>query len=306
MAIKIAFINNKGGSAKTTTLVNIAGAICNRFPEKKVLIVEGDAQGNASTSFRVDSSKADNTIYDVFMGNRSAKESVIQAFQNINIIPANTDMNFLEFDVMERYDRIQSKMTFDLIQQLTEQNIDFAQLSYEQFEAIKPNSFSPTHNYFNMLEGKLDELEEEYDIMLFDTPPELKAVTSSILAIADKAIIPFEPDIYAVDGIINILSRIRSIQSEYNPNLEVAGILATKVKIRTKLHSDIINGVMRYCMEEDLRYFMTQIPSSIRFATATAFKGLPATIANPKNDFTQSYYDLLDEMLSKKVIDWSE
>ena len=306
MAIKIAFINNKGGSAKTTTLVNIAGAISNRYPEKKVLIIEGDAQGNASTSFKVNSSKVEHTVYGVFMGTVKAEDAVTETVRNVDIIPANTNMNFLEFDVMERFDQEQSRTIFDLIKTLNDKNVNVGELTYEQFEKVKPIKNSPTNSYFNMLEGKLDILDEKYDVILFDTPPELKAVTSSILAIADKAIIPFEPDIYAIDGIKNILHRIMSIKKEYNPNLEVAGILAVKVQKRTKLHSDIRASVMKYCMANKLRYFMSEIPSSIRFATATAYSGLPATLVNPKNEFTQSYFDLLDELISEKIIDWGE
>lgn len=302
MAVKIAFINNKGGSAKTTTLVNIAGALSNKYPEKKVLIVEGDAQGNASTSFKVNTKDLQNTVYDVFMGNVTAEKTVIKAFENIDIIPAKSDMNFLEFDVMERFDRQQSKTIFGIVKQLDKSDVDISQLTFDQFLEINPVKNSPTNSYFNMLDGKMDELDKEYDIILFDTPPELKAVTSSILALADKAIIPFEPDIYALEGIRNILHRIRSIQKDYNPNLKVSGILAVKVQNRTKLHTDIRNSVMRYCIANDIRYFMSEIPNSIRFASATAYSGLPATISNPKNIFTQAYYDLLDELDKHDII----
>ena len=302
MAVKIAFINNKGGSAKTTTLVNIAGALSNKYPEKKVLIVEGDAQGNASTSFKVNTKDLQNTVYDVFMGNVTAEKTVIKAFENIDIIPAKSDMNFLEFDVMERFDRQQAKTIFGIVKQLDKSDVDISQLTFDQFLEINPVKNSPTNSYFNMLDGKMDELDKEYDIILFDTPPELKAVTSSILALADKAIIPFEPDIYALEGIRNILHRIRSIQKDYNPNLKVSGILAVKVQNRTKLHTDIRNSVMRYCIANDIRYFMSEIPNSIRFAAATAYSGLPATISNPKNIFTQAYYDLLDELDKHDII----
>lgn len=304
MAIKIAFINNKGGSAKTTTVVNLAGAISKEYPNKKILIVEGDAQGNASTSFKINSSKIKDTIYDVFIGNREAENVIVNAFKNIDIIPANTDMNFLEFDVMERYDRQQDRIMYDFISDLTNRDVDFKQLTYEQFVQNRPNVMNPTNNYFNMLEGKVGVIDSLYDIILFDTPPELKAVTSSVLAIADKAIIPFEPDTYSVHGIMNILSRINSIQKDYNPNLEVAGILATKVQKRTKAHTDVMNEVMKFCMKNNLRYLLTEIPRSIRFVDATVFQGFPATLVSPENSFTQSYYELLDELLDSKIIDW--
>lgn len=304
-ATMIAFINNKGGSTKTTTVVNIAGAISRMYPEKKVLIVEGDGQGNASTSFKIDSSKFEFTIYDVFMGNATMKDCITNAYMNIDIISANTDMNFLEFDVMDRFEKAQNKNIFNLIKMFAANGVDMDKLTYEQFVKAKPKELSPTSNYFNMLDGRMDEISKEYDVVLFDTPPELKAVTSSILAVSDKAIIPFEPDTYAIDGIVNILSRIKSIQEEYNPNLDIAGILAAKVKKNTKLHSDIRNGIMMYCMKHNINYFQSEIPNSIRFASATAYQGLPGTLAKQENVFVKSYYDLLHEMVDLNILPWA-
>ena len=302
MALKIAFINNKGGSAKTTTLVNLAGAISKKMPNKKILIIDGDAQGNASTSFKIDSSKMADTIYDVFMGNIEAESLIVPILPNIDIIPANTTMNFLEFDVMERYNKKQDRSMFDLIKSLSRKQVDFDQLSFAQFQKVIPKTLSPTSNYFNMLDGKLDEVDNKYDIILFDTPPELKAVTSSVLAVVDKAIIPFEPDVYAIDGIINILNRVSSIQEDFNPNLEIAGILATKVKGNTKLHADIRASVMKFCMKNNIHYFQSEIPNSIRYASSIAKNGLPTTLGNPDNPFSQAYYKLLEELIDIKVI----
>ena len=304
MAIKIAFINNKGGSAKTTTLVNLAGAIHERFKNKRILIVEGDAQGNASTSFGLSSDKINDTIYDVFMEKCDVADAVQNVLHNIDIIPANMDMNFLEFDLMERADDGQKHTLFNLMKLLDKEGIDVQAMTYEMFDEVIPEESSATYKYFNMLSGKLDAIEDSYDIIMFDTPPELKSVTSSILAVADIAIIPFEPDVYSIDGIVNILSRIRTIQNEFNPELKVGGILASKVKAQTKLHRDVRAKIKDFCNENDINYFKNEIPNSIRFASATAYMGLPATIAKPQNEFSKAYYDLLDELIKLKVIKW--
>lgn len=302
MAVKLAVVNNKGGSTKTTTVVNLAGALSLKKPDAKICLMEGDAQGNASTSFRIESKKIDNSIYDVFMGNQKPEDIVVNAFQNIDIIPANNDMNYLEFDEMTRFEQSTNENMFKLLKQLDSENVDFGSLDFEDFKRLTKKFGSPTENYFNMLSGKLEVLDKQYDYIFFDTPPELKAVTSSILAVSDYVLIPFEPELYAMDGLENILSRINSIKNEYNPKLKVAGLLATKVKGNTKLHAEVTKGVMMFCMKSKINYFQTEISNSIRFADSNAFHGVPATIAKPKNDFSLMYYALLDEMIDAKVL----
>lgn len=301
MAVKIAVVNNKGGSAKTTTAVNLAGAYSRRFPEKRVLIVEADGQGNATRSFDLKAGSYDDSMYDVFMGNKSPKECIINAFANIDLIPANADMNYLEFDAMSRYENDTNARLFKLLKNLNK-DYDMDEMTFEQFKKYAATTNDLTDTYFDMLNGKFDSLEKEYDMIIFDTPPEVKAITSSILAIADQTIIPFEPDTYSIDGILNILSRIDTIKEQYNKDLNITGLLAVKVKKRTVLHTDVINSVMKYCMKHDIPYFGTEIPSSIRFASSTSYKGLPATIALKDNSFVQAYYDLLDELISKNIL----
>lgn len=284
MAKKLAVVNNKGGSAKTTTVVNLAGALSLTKPNSKICLIENDAQGNASTSFRVDSRKLDFSIYDVFMGNKKAEDVIVTAFDNIDLIPANNDMNYLEFDEMTNFEKSTKENMFKLMKNLDSEKVDISSLNYEQFESLTKEFGSPTENYFNMLKGKLDKVDKEYDYIIFDTPPELKAVTSSILAVADSVLIPFEPELYAMDGLQNILSRIDGIKNDYNPDLKVAGLLATKVKGNTKLHAEVTKGIMKFCMANEIHYYQTEISNSIRFSDSNAFHGVPATIAKPKNE----------------------
>lgn len=301
MALKLAFINNKGGSSKTTSAVNIAGAYARKNPDKKVLIVESDGQGNATRSFNLKADSYDKTMYDVFMGNENAEDCIINAYQNIDLIPANNDMNFVEFDEMKRYEDVVNEKMYSLIKSLD--GYELSDLKFEDFKKIlSSKGENLTDNYFNMLKGKLDKIDKMYDLIIFDTPPEIKAVTSSVLAIADEVIIPFEPDLYSVDGIRNILSRITSIKKQLNKDLHIAGVLAAKVKRQTKLHLDIINSMMKWCNKNSIYYFDTEIPNSIRFASATSYNGLPATLVLEDNTFVKSYYYLLDELEEMNII----
>lgn len=303
MANKIAFINNKGGSAKTTSAVNIAGAFANLHPEKKVLIVESDGQGNATRSFNLKSKSYKKTMYDVFMGNEKAEDCIINAFQNIDLIPANNDMNFVEFDEMRNYESKLNKRMYSIIRKLSSE--DFENMSYAnfvKFSSDNSNGERLTDNYFNMLSGKFDEIDKKYDLIIFDTPPEIKAITSSILAFADNVVIPYEPDAYSIDGVVNILNRIASIKKEYNPELKIGGVLAVKVQNRTVLHTEVRNRMMKYCGRQGIYYFESEIPMSIKFASSTSFKGLPATITMKGNSFVEAYYDLIKEMEEKEIL----
>lgn len=302
-AVKMALINNKGGSTKTTTTVNLAGAYAKRFPRKRVLIVETDGQGNATRSFNLDAKKFEYTIYDVFMGNADAKDCVINVYDNIDLIPANPDMNYLEFDVMNEFgNSVADKSIAEIVSKgFTDSNGNVS-IGVEELRSIVKLQATMPDDYFNMLAGAFDELEKKYDLIIFDTPPEIKAVSASVLAVTDEVIIPFEPDAYSVDGIINILSRIEDVKGSKNPNLRVTGLIAVKVRAQTKIHADTRLSVMKYCNREGLHYFDTEIPNSIRFSSATGYQGMPATITQRNNPLVQSYYKLLDELVRMEVL----
>ena len=308
MAQKIAVVNNKGGSTKTTTTINVAGAIHTRLNSARILVVDGDGQGNAGRSFKINPNKIENTIYDVFMGELTPEEVIIKdVYPNIDLLPANSDMNFFEFDKMKDYEEDFKKGTFELIKELARKNVDIENLTFEEWEGLIPVDLSLTNNYFNLLAGVFDEIEDQYDFIIFDTPPEVKSVTSSILSIADQVIIPFEPDIYSVDGIVNIMERIKIIEQDYNHNLKIGGLLPVKVNARTNLHNEVQAQVFRYASLNKIPFFGVFIPMTIKFANSTAHKGLPATLSTTqtakKDKMIQSYFDLLDEMIDKKVID---
>lgn len=303
MANKIAFINNKGGSAKTTTAVNVAGAYAKKFPKQKILIIETDGQGNATRSFNLNANDYSKTMYDVFMGNESAKYCIVNAHENIDLIPANNDMNYVEFDEMSRYEDKLNKRIYSILKRFNA--TDLENMNFNEFVNFVNKNGEDAHltdSYFNMLDGKLDELEDMYDLIIFDTPPEIKAITSSILSLTDKVIIPYEPDTYSIDGVVNILKRITSIKEDYNPDLHIAGVLAVKVKNRTILHNEVIARMKKYCDLKDINHFNSEIPASIRFASSTSFKGLPATIVMKDNPFVSAYYDLIDELIDKGIL----
>lgn len=298
MAKKIGIVQHKGGVGKTTTAVNLAGAIHIKEPNSKVLVYEQDGQGNAARSFGKNPSDYENTAYDVIMDKQVRPEDVVNnVYPGIDIIPANKDMNFVEFDMLTDFFEKQTDQFFSFIQKYRNDPTSLTSLSKNEFSKLmEKDSTSIGNYYFNMLSNKMGVIDKKYDYIIFDTPPEMKAITSSVLSVVDSTIIPFEPDAYTVDGLINILSRIKAIQNEYNPKLKIAGVLAEKVRKNVKIHSDVELAVAKYCMSNHITYLQSEIPNSIRFASATGYKGLPATLIEQNDKFVKSYFSLYAEL----------
>ena len=283
MALKISFVNNKGGSGKTTTVVNIAGVINRLYPKKKLLIIDVDAQGNASRAFNIDNETEINkelTTYQIFLQNLNPKDAIIHNVggnKNIDLIPASMELNFLEFDEINIF---------------TKNNGISNKLDLKEF-------------YFNNLNHKLDEIDKLYDYIFFDTPPELKSVTSSVLSISNSVIIPYEPDAFSVDGVRNIVDRIQDIQQNFNPQLTINGFLATKYRERTVIQREFVKVINSYAKALEFPVINTKIPHSIRYPNSNGIK--PATlmvknIDNERNKAVKAYFDLVDELTEKKIL----
>ncbi|WP_137665502.1 ParA family protein [Enterococcus hulanensis] len=294
MALKLSVSANKGGVGKTLISLNLIGAIRKSFPSAKILAVDTDAQGNLTKSFKVKVAKDQNTIYDVFMGQASVKEAIVPTYDTqIDVLPANADNNFLEFDKMEEFRDNILEWFVSLIKKFKD-NLK-AISSVNGLKKLLNKAIDPSANYFNALDGCFDGIEDQYDFIVFDTPPELKQVTSSVLTISDVVIIPYEPDINGVDGVVHLISRVNTLKEKFNPDLRIGGVLGNKV-YNTNVHAKMINAMMKYTNRNGYHYFDTEIPRSIKFADKLIRSGMPITMSLPDNPFAQHFYKLLDEM----------
>lgn len=246
---------NKGGVLKTSITTNLAGALC---LENRILIVDTDNQGNALLSFGINPDSLENTLYDVLVDGMDPKEAIITVHNNIDILPANDDLSFFEFDVLT---------------------------NREQYP--KP---------FNLLKEAMKELENDYDYILFDTPPNLGLMQGNVLSYVEKVLVPFQPENYSMRSLVKILQAISNFKEQHNPRLEVLGIVATLVDQRTTLHTQILQECRKYCTENDIHMFDTIIPRSVRFASSVAYERLPATLTDGKNNLVASYFDLVREV----------
>jgi chromosome partitioning protein len=251
----IAVSTNKGGVLKTSITTNLAGALCKRH---KVLIIDTDNQGNVLVSFGVNPDNVEMTLYDVLVGGLDPNKAIISVHPNIDVLPANDDMSFLEFDVLSNREKY------------------------------------PTP--FKMLETAMNSLKKRYDYIFIDSPPNLGLVQGNVLTYADSVIIPFQPEGYSMRSLIKILNAIQNFKEKHNQKLEIMGVVATLVDQRTTLHSEVLQQCRRYCTENGIRMFETVIPRSVRFAASVAYERKPATLTDAKNPLVRAYFNLLQEV----------
>lgn len=226
---------------------------------KRVLIVDADNQGNVALSFGHNPDSLTNTLYDVLVNGMEPQQAIMNVYKNIDVLPSNDDMAFFEFDVFRN-------------------------------PAKYPDPYT-------LLRDRLQDVRDQYDCIIIDTPPNLGLATGNVLTLADEVLIPFQPESYSMRSLIKIIKAINEFKASYNPALSIMGVVATLVDSRTNLHSVVLQECRKFCAQEGIRLFETTIPRSVRFANSTAFDSLPATIADSKDKVVQNYFQLAKEMI---------
>ena len=200
----VSFSNQKGGVGKTTSCVNISAQIANKG--KKVLMIDMDPQGNATSGLGISKSKIKNTIYDVIIGRCDIKDAIIKSnFKNLWVVPATIDLAGAE---LELYD------------------IEDAKLNYTEIA--------------------LDSIKDEFDYVFIDCPPSLGMLTVKALSISDGVVIPMQCEFYSLEGMSQLLNTIKKIRNLYNPSLQVVGILLTMYNGRLTLTGQVVAELKKY------------------------------------------------------------
>jgi chromosome partitioning protein len=260
---------HKGGAGKTTLLTNLVGGLSVQHPDKRFLIVDTDSQANALMAFGGSPQEFPTGVHNLFLGDRPVEDTVYKLMENIDIIPATDEMDFIEFDVLLDDER--------------------------------------RNTPFDLLDEAIGRIKENYDYVFIDTPPSMNLITGNALKVSDEVIIPFQPETYGVNGIMKVLKTITDLNDSLDTNITVAGVVGMMVDRQTSLHNILVQDARKYCSDRGIKMFDTIIPKSIRFANATAFHGLPATMIETRNrkkelvrhHIVDSYFELMDEMFEK-------
>lgn len=266
----ISFINMKGGVGKTTTVVEIATILAKEH-NKNVLIIDLDPQTNATFSLMGietwEKLKDNATIADVLGMNKGFSSREEEYDINNAIVENVCGINGL--------DLIPSHI------ELTFLDLD---LSGQAGREI-------------ILQNQLKNCKKEYDYILIDCPPNLTLAPQNALVVSDYIIVPVIPEFYPSIGLPLLTNRIKQLKKRLpNCNVELLGVVFTKVKRGTINHTQQMDSIRKTCEDEGIETFQTIIPDTVRISEA-ATSNKPAYIVNPHSDGVAAYKNLVSEIL---------
>ena len=253
----ISVINQKGGVGKTTTVINLAAGLS--MKGKKILVIDLDPQGNATTGLGLSNSdKSDKTIYSVLNGNKKISE-VIQStkFENLNLITSNVDLSGLEVETAG-----DSRRAFKLKDELG---------------------------------SILNDSRVSYDYILIDCPPSLSLLTIMALVASDALVVPLQTEFFALEGLTQLMKTIQRIKSNLNPELSIRGILLTMYDRRNRLSGEVEKEARNYFKE---KVYQTMVPRNVRLSEAPSH-GVPVLIYDNNCPGSKSYFNFTEEFLNQ-------
>jgi len=222
----ISVINQKGGVGKTTTVVNLSAALGQLG--KKILVVDLDPQGNATTGLGKSNNENDRNIYKLIIGQSDLKKCIQKScVENVDIIGSNVNLSGLEVETAN-----DPKRAFLLKEILTEKN----KLVLDQYENI-----------------------------FIDCPPSLSLLTVMSLVVADELLVPLQTEFFALEGISQLIKTIDRIKINLNPALSIRGILLTMFDKRNKLSTQVDDEARKYFKN---KVYKTVIPRNVRLSEA--------------------------------------
>ena len=251
----ISVINQKGGVGKTTSVINLASGLA--MKNKKILVVDLDPQGNATTGFGLSNSKNSNqTIYNVLNGDRNISEVIKQSsFENIDLVSSNVDLSGLEVETAG-----DNRRPFKLKDELA---------------ALNHNS------------------EHSYDYVIIDCPPSLSLLTIMALVASDELIVPLQTEFFALEGLTQLMKTIERIKFKLNPTLGIIGILLTMYDRRNKLSAEVETEARNYFKE---KVYTTVVPRNVRLSEAPSH-GMPVLHYDRTCPGSIAYLKFTDEFM---------
>jgi len=222
----ISVINQKGGVGKTTTVINLATALS--FQGKKILVIDLDPQGNATTGLGLSNSDGSKTIYDVLNGNANIGDAVKNTkIENLKLISSNVDLTGLEVETAS-----ENRRAFLLKDKL------------DNFLINEKNNFS---------------------YIFIDCPPSLSLLTVMSLVAAGSLIVPLQAEFFALEGLSQLMKTIDRVKEKLNPKLDIRGVLLTMFDRRNKLSAQVDNEARKFFNE---KVYKTVIPRNVRLSEA--------------------------------------
>ncbi len=250
--------NQKGGVGKTTTAINLATALA--AIGERVLIVDLDPQGNASTGLGVPRQRRSTTVYDVLMGEAPLTDAVMPtALPGLSLVPADADLSGIELELGQATGR-----------------------SFRLREALVPL--------------REDASKDRFTYVLIDCPPSLNLLTVNAMSAADAVLVPLQCEFFALEGLTQLMRTVELVRGSLNPALEIQGVVLTMYDRRNALSEQVAHDVRSHFGE---KVYQTVIPRNVRVSEAPSF-GKPVLIYDLKCAGSQAYLKLARELVGRE------
>ena len=222
----LALANQKGGVGKTTTAINLGTALA--AIGEKVLILDLDPQGNASTGLGIDRKSRRLSTYHVIVGDATLASVVVEtSVPRLHVAPSTLDLLGVELEIAHERNR--------------------------------------AHRLRGAINALMRDAEDPFTYVLIDCPPSLNLLTINALAAADAVLVPLQCEFFALEGLSQLLSTVEQVRSSLNPRLSIHGIVLTMFDPRNNLSGQVVADVRQFM---GAKVYDTMIPRNVRVSEA--------------------------------------
>jgi chromosome partitioning protein len=250
--------NQKGGVGKTTTAINLGTALA--AIGEKVLILDLDPQGNASTGLGIDRKSRRVSTYHVLTGESSLESAITETVvPGLFVAPSTLDLLGVELEIASQRDR--------------------------------------AHRLRNAIKGLMAlDVTNPFTYILIDCPPSLNLLTINALTAADAVLVPLQCEFFALEGLSQLLKTVEQVRSALNPKLTIHGVVLTMFDPRNNLSGQVVADVRQFMGS---KVYETMIPRNVRVSEAPSH-GKPVLLYDLKCAGSQAYLRLASEIIQRE------
>ena len=255
----LALANQKGGVGKTTTAINLGTALA--AIGERVLIIDLDPQGNASTGLGLDRGQRRVSAYHVLTGQADLKSAIVDtSIPRLGVAPSTLDLLGVELEIAHERDR--------------------------------------AHRLLNAIDTLLRQVPAEsvYTYVLIDCPPSLNLLTINALTASDAVLVPLQCEFFALEGLSQLLKTVEQVRETLNSRLTIHGVVLTMFDPRNNLAGQVVADVRQFLGK---KVYDTMIPRNVRVSEAPSH-GKPVLLYDLKCAGSQAYLRLASEIIQRE------